>query len=153
MLRQHFGGKEWNNLIVATFPVLAQIFVIFNHQHCYFHHHGLINTTTCPLRMVSSGSPMPLNGQQLMMQLDGITSAMTGMSVQEVVTRRWWWWSSWSCSNQRMKLSMKNSTRRRWTRPHQRRRTPPSAKLPAGGTLSTSPAWPRTLYLPHRFSC
>merc|ERR1712107_732844 len=34
-------------------------------------------------RMVSSGSPMPLNGQQLMMQLDGITSAMTGMSVQE----------------------------------------------------------------------
>jgi len=39
-------------------------------------------------RMVSSGSPMPLNGQQLMMQLDGITSAMTGMSVQEVVTRR-----------------------------------------------------------------
>merc|ERR1712004_765355 len=34
-------------------------------------------------RMVSSGSPMPLNGQQLMMQMDGITSAMTGMSVQE----------------------------------------------------------------------
>merc|ERR1712047_170208 len=34
-------------------------------------------------RMVSSGSPIPLNGQQLMMQLDGITSAMTGMSVQE----------------------------------------------------------------------
>merc|ERR1712211_188347 len=34
-------------------------------------------------RMVSSGSPMPLNGQQLMMQLDGIPSAMTGMSVQE----------------------------------------------------------------------
>merc|ERR1712088_1459 len=34
-------------------------------------------------RMVSSGSLMPLNGQQLMMQLDGITSAMTGMSVQE----------------------------------------------------------------------
>merc|ERR1711922_105880 len=34
-------------------------------------------------RMVSSGSPMTLNGQQLMMQLDGITSAMTGMSVQE----------------------------------------------------------------------
>merc|ERR1711902_345296 len=34
-------------------------------------------------RMVSSGSPMPLNGQQLMMQLDGITSAMTGTSVQE----------------------------------------------------------------------
>merc|ERR1712080_140528 len=34
-------------------------------------------------RMVSSGSPMPLNGQQLMMQLDGITSAMTGMSVHE----------------------------------------------------------------------
>merc|ERR1712088_937415 len=33
--------------------------------------------------MVSSGSLMPLNGQQLMMQLDGITSAMTGMSVQE----------------------------------------------------------------------
>merc|ERR1712047_155027 len=57
-------------------------------------------------RMVSSGSPMPLNGQQLMMQLDGITSAMTGMSVQE------------------------------------RRRSPPSAKLPAGGTLSTSPACP-----------
>ena len=27
---------------------------------------------------------MPLNGQQLMMQLDGLTSAMTGMSVQEV---------------------------------------------------------------------
>merc|ERR1719391_334759 len=26
---------------------------------------------------------MPLNGQQLMMQLDGLTSAMTGMSVQE----------------------------------------------------------------------
>merc|ERR1712152_59519 len=72
-------------------------------------------------RMVSSGSPMPLNGQQLMMQLDGITSAMTGMSVQE-----------------------------RWTHPHQRRRSPPSAKPPAGGTLSTSPAWPRTLYLPHR---
>merc|ERR1711963_797012 len=34
-------------------------------------------------RMVSSGSPMPLNGQQLMMQLGGITSAMTGMSVHE----------------------------------------------------------------------
>jgi len=34
-------------------------------------------------RMVSRSSPMPLNGQQLMMQLDGLTSAMTGMSVQE----------------------------------------------------------------------
>ena len=35
-------------------------------------------------RMVSRSAPMPLNGQQLMMQLDGLTSAMTGMSVQEV---------------------------------------------------------------------
>merc|ERR1712025_11598 len=34
-------------------------------------------------RMVSRAAPMPLNGQQLMMQLDGLTSAMTGMSVQE----------------------------------------------------------------------
>merc|ERR1711990_422125 len=34
-------------------------------------------------RMVSRSAPMPLNGQQLMMQLDGLTSAMTGMSVQE----------------------------------------------------------------------
>merc|ERR1712172_250374 len=34
-------------------------------------------------RMISRSSPMPLNGQQLMMQLDGLTSAMTGMSVQE----------------------------------------------------------------------
>merc|ERR1712212_1385983 len=33
-------------------------------------------------RMVSRAAPMPLNGQQLMMQLDGLTSAMTGMSVQ-----------------------------------------------------------------------
>merc|ERR1719209_803852 len=33
--------------------------------------------------MVSRSAPMPLNGQQLMMQLDGLTSAMTGMSVQE----------------------------------------------------------------------
>merc|ERR1711936_1421092 len=33
-------------------------------------------------RMVSRSAPMPLNGQ-LMMQLDGLTSAMTGMSVQE----------------------------------------------------------------------
>merc|ERR1719220_2289134 len=33
--------------------------------------------------MVSRAAPMPLNGQQLMMQLDGLTSAMTGMSVQE----------------------------------------------------------------------
>ena len=35
--------------------------------------------------MVSRSAPMPLNGQQLMMQLDGLTSAMTGMSVQEVI--------------------------------------------------------------------
>merc|ERR1712181_69223 len=34
-------------------------------------------------RMISRSAPMPLNGQQLMMQLDGLTSAMTGMSVQE----------------------------------------------------------------------
>merc|ERR1711936_1462090 len=34
-------------------------------------------------RMVSRSAPMPLNEQQLMMQLDGLTSAMTGMSVQE----------------------------------------------------------------------
>merc|ERR1711874_37953 len=34
-------------------------------------------------RMVSRSAPMPLDGQQLMMQLDGLTSAMTGMSVQE----------------------------------------------------------------------
>merc|ERR1712108_3765 len=34
-------------------------------------------------RMVPRSAPMPLNGQQLMMQLDGLTSAMTGMSVQE----------------------------------------------------------------------
>merc|ERR1711936_924301 len=34
-------------------------------------------------RMVSRSAPMPLNGQQLMMQLDGLSSAMTGMSVQE----------------------------------------------------------------------
>merc|ERR1712010_142639 len=34
-------------------------------------------------RMVSRAAPMPLNGQQLMMQLDGLTSAMSGMSVQE----------------------------------------------------------------------
>jgi len=33
--------------------------------------------------MISRSAPMPLNGQQLMMQLDGLTSAMTGMSVQE----------------------------------------------------------------------
>merc|ERR1712233_64877 len=37
-------------------------------------------------RMVSRAAPMPLNGQQLMMQLDGLTSAMTGMSVQEEAT-------------------------------------------------------------------
>ena len=37
------------------------------------------------IRMVSRSAPMPLNGQQLMMQLDGLTSAMTGMSVQEVI--------------------------------------------------------------------
>ena len=35
--------------------------------------------------MISRSAPMPLNGQQLMMQLDGLTSAMTGMSVQEVI--------------------------------------------------------------------
>jgi len=34
-------------------------------------------------RMISRSAPMPLNGQQLMMQLDGLTSAMTSMSVQE----------------------------------------------------------------------
>merc|ERR1712181_89616 len=34
-------------------------------------------------RMISRSAPMPLNGQQLMMQLDGLTSAMTDMSVQE----------------------------------------------------------------------
>merc|ERR1711874_546931 len=73
-------------------------------------------------RMVSSGSPMPLNGQQLMMQLDGITSAMTGMSVQEE--------------------AMDSST--------SEEEESPFSQASAGGTLSTSPAWPHTLYLPHR---
>jgi len=34
-------------------------------------------------RVISRAAPMPLNGQQLMMQLDSMTSAMTGLAVEE----------------------------------------------------------------------
>merc|ERR1712172_421372 len=86
-------------------------------------------------RMISRSAPMPLNGQQLMMQLDGLTSAMTGMSVQEVIVV--------------MVIDDKPLIiRRQWS--PQRRMTLLTAKVVEGETRFTWQAWPHMLYLPHR---
>ena len=87
--------------------------------------------------MISRSSPMPLNGQQLMMQLDGLTSAMTGMSVQEVIVV--------------VVVVIDDKPliiRRQWS--PQRRMTLLTAKVVEGETRFTLQAWPHMLYLPHR---
>ena len=107
--------------------------------------------------MVSRAAPMPLNGQQLMMQLDGLTSAMTGMSVQEVmvVTLPLALWESGALKLLQMLMIVADDaddkglkTRRQWSL--QKRTIRLTAKPAGEETQSTSLAWPRMLYLPHR---
>ena len=89
-----------------------------------------------PTRMISRSAPMPLNGQQLMMQLDGLTSAMTGMSVQEVIVVV-------VIGGDKLLI-----IRRQWS--PQRRMILLTAKVVEGETRFTLQAWPHMLYLPHR---
>ena len=98
--------------------------------------------------MVSRAAPMPLNGQQLMMQLDGLTSAMTGMSVQEVMVMVMR--SLIAKADADANHYKRSKSRRQWSL--QRRMTLLTARLVGEETQFTSQAWPRMLYLPPRFA-